>query len=245
MAGFFNTVIFVPLLNALVEIYNTIAFQDLGIAIIFLTILVRIILFPLAHKSTKHQTIMQRLQPRIKEIQEKHKDDKEKQTQAMLELFKEHKVNPFSGFFILFLQLPVLWALYKLFMSGLDGGVLENLYSFVAKPEVINHMFLGLLNLSETSMVVVGLAAAAQYLQGQIALPKIEKGKILNTAEKTARRMVLIGPVATIAIFLILKLPAAVGLYWITQTAFQIFQQVYINKSLKNGERHNNNQTTA
>src|SRR5579862_6297326 len=92
-----------PILNTLVFFYKTIAFQDLGLAIIEVTLLIRLILYPLFHKGTKNQMIMQRIQPKIKKIQEIHKEDKQKQTQALMDLYKEHDVNPFLA-----LLLPIV-----------------------------------------------------------------------------------------------------------------------------------------
>ena len=94
MSYLFNTFLYYPLLNALILVYNYATFGDLGVAIIILTVLIRIVLFPLFYKSFEHQTIMQKLQPALQQIQHEHKEDKEKQALKMMELYKEHKVNP-------------------------------------------------------------------------------------------------------------------------------------------------------
>ena len=86
MAQFFYTILEQPLTNALIFFYNTIAFQDLGLAIIFLTLAIRLVLFPFFHKSARQQTVMQHLQPKLKAIQEQHKSDRAKQTEAMMAL---------------------------------------------------------------------------------------------------------------------------------------------------------------
>src|SRR3989338_2103800 len=97
----FQNFLLTPLFNALIFFYNTIGFQDLGISIILLTALIRTIFLPLFYKSTKNQILLQRLQPEIQKIQHNHKDNKEKQAQAMMNLYKQHNVNPFSVFLIL------------------------------------------------------------------------------------------------------------------------------------------------
>ena len=230
----FRTLFIIPLINALIFFYNTIAFQDLGLAIIFLTLFIRIILFPFFHKGTKNQILLQRLQPKIKKIQEDHKNEKEKQAQAMMELYKEHKVNPFSSILLLFIQLPVLIALYQVFWRDLSPEMFQSLYSFISTPAELHTTFLGLIDMKEKSILIVGLAAVFQYIQGYLTLPKIEKGKELSAPEKMGRQMVYFSPVITLVI--LSSLPSAVGLYWIVTGLFSIAQQIYINKTINIGE---------
>lgn len=239
MIFLYDLILYNPLLNALIFLYNTIAFEDLGLAIIFLTLLIRIVLFPIFHKSAKHQVAMQRLQPHLKKIQDDHRGNKEKQAQAMMALYKEHRVNPFAGFLLLFVQLPILIALYQIFLNSLKPDFLVNLYSFVSAPGDLNTSFLGLLNLADRSILMVGLAALAQYFQAKLALPKTTGSKNLTQAEKMGKQMVFIGPIITIAIFY--SMPAAVSLYWATASLFAIFQQIIINKQTANGKLGNPN----
>ena len=226
----FQTIFFDPLFNGLVALYNTVAFHDLGLAIIFLTLIIRIIFLPLFYKSAKNQILIQRLQPEIQKIQHDHKDNKEKQAQAMMELYKKHQVNPFSGFLMLLVQLPVLIAIYQVFLQEFSPAVMGRLYSFVTSPTEFNALFLGLLDLEKRSILMVGLAAIMQYLQGKLSLPAAEKGREPSPAEKIGRQMVFIGPVLTIVI--LSNLPAAVGLYWLITSVFSVVQQIYINKTL-------------
>ncbi len=206
----------------------------MGIAIVVLTILIRIILLPLFYKSAKDQAIMQRLMPRIKEIQKNHKDDKEKQSKAIMEIYREHKVNPFSGFFMLLVQLPILIALYQVFLKEITVESLNNgLYSFIFNPEIINHQFLGLVDLSQRNLIIVVLASLAQYFQGKLSLLKKDKSaKDLSPAEAMGRQMVFIAPVLTFVFLYSFGLPSAVGLYWLTTSIFSVIQQIVINKRL-------------
>jgi len=231
MLYIYHLILYRPLLNILIFFYNTIAFQDLGLAIIFLTLLIRLILFPIFQKSTRQQLVMQRLQPKIKQVQDNHRGDREKQTQAIMALYKEHGVNPFSGFLLLLIQLPILIALYQIFLKSLNSGFLEGLYGFLRVPEFINPTLLGLINLKERSILIVGLAALAQYFQGLLALPKIAADQKPAPAEKLSRQMVFVGPLITVAIFY--NLPAAIGLYWVVSSLFSIFQQLLINRQTK------------
>src|SRR3989344_337307 len=232
MINLYNIILYNPLLNALIFLYQYASFGDLGVAIIILTILIRFILLPLFYKSAKDQAILQRLQPRIKELQETHKDDREKQVKAMFDLYREHKVSPFSGFLLMFAQLPVLIALYRVFLKGLSGDFLINLYSFVPAPGSLNYQFLGLVALNHRSFLIAGVAAVIQYFQGRLSLVKNNKPtKDLTTAEAMGRQMVFIGPIMTVAF--LSYLPAAVGLYWLTTSIFSVIQQIIINKRLQ------------
>lgn len=240
MISLYNTIIYQPLFNALIFFYQTIAFHDLGWAIIFLTILIRIILFPVFHKSARHQIIMQRLQPHVKKIQIAHKANKEKQAQELMALYKENKINPFSGFLMLIIQLPILWALYQISMNILKPASLTGFYSFISAPISLNTYFLGLINLANGSILMVGLAAAAQYFQAKLSLPKNKaKDESPGIAEKMTRQMVFVAPLLTLLIFY--RLPAAISLYWLVASLFSIFQQIIINRQLEDGKLGNGN----
>ncbi len=231
MINLFNEIFYRPLFNALIFLYEYIPGQDLGIAIIALTIFIRFILFPLFYKGAKDQAIMQRLAPKIKEVQESHKDDREKQAKAMMDLYREHKVNPLSQFLIIIIQLPVLIALYQVFWKGINGIPSGILYSFIPQISNLNHYFLGVVDLSKRNLVIVILAALAQYFQGKLSLIKNNKNnKDLTPMEKMAKQMVFLGPILTIAF--LSYLPSAVGLYWLATSVFSVIQQMFINKQL-------------
>ncbi len=235
MSYLYQAILYRPILNLLVYFYETISFRDLGIAIIFVTILIRLVLYPLFHKGAKQQMLMQRIQPKIKKIQELHKNDKEKQAQALMGLYKEHGVSPFSSIVLLVIQLPIMIALYWVVRSALTPGELTGLYSFVAVPQAINPLFLGAINLAAPSIILILLAALAQYLQARLAIYRDPGSNApLSSAEKMARQMVFIGPLVTIFIFY--SLPAAVGLYWLVTSLFSVGQQLIINKHFKKGE---------
>lgn len=231
MSQIFHEILFRPLFNSLIFLYNTVAFGDLGVAIIVLTIIIRLILYPLFWKSYKNQELMRRIQPAIKKIQHDHKGNRERQAQALLELYKQHKVNPFSGFFLILIQLPVLIALYRVFLSDFSQALTANLYGFIPPPAALSNVFLGLINLAEPNIIIVGLAAAAQYFQGKLTLPKTPSQGDVSPAEKISKQMVFIGPLLTL-IFLY-TLPAAIGLYWLTTAIFSVIQQLLIIRSLK------------
>lgn len=232
MIYLYQLIFYRPILNILVYFYQTIAGHDFGVAIILATLLIRLILYPLFHKSAKHQMALQRLQPKIKKIQELHKNDKQKQTEALMALYKEHGVNPFLSIILLVIQLPILIALYRIILSGLGtGGIGSGLYSFVPAPAAINALFLGILNLKQRSIVLVVLAALSQYFQSRLAIYHAPDAGPLSPVERMARQMTFIGPLITLVVFY--NLPAAVGLYWLVSSLFSILQQLIVNKHLR------------
>ncbi|MCX6797323.1 MAG: YidC/Oxa1 family membrane protein insertase, partial [Candidatus Doudnabacteria bacterium] len=159
MLYLYNEVIYRPLLNLLIFSYHYI--PDIGVVIVLLTLLIRLIMAPSFHKQIKSQKALTDLQPKLNELKEKYKGDKEGQAKAMMGLYKEHKINPLSSCLPLIIQLPILIALYQVFSKALNNH-LAGLYSFVVKPEVINPYFFGLLNLSKPSIILGILAGAAQ-----------------------------------------------------------------------------------
>jgi YidC/Oxa1 family membrane protein insertase len=227
----FNKLFYQPILGVLVFIYKNIAFHDLGVAIILLTIFIRLLLLPFFYHGAKDQTKIQRLQPMVKKIQEDHKHNKEKQTQALLDLYKEHRINPFSSILLLIVQLPILIALYRVFLTGLSSDVFDN------------YKFLSLINLNEKSFVIVILATLAQYLQGKLMLPKTGAGQ--TAAEKANQTMLLyVGPALTFIV--LVNLPSALGLYWLVSSLFSLGQQIFINQALeKHGKTTGDNKKTA
>ncbi len=233
ISSLFFKILYQPLFNALIYLYQNFSFGDLGVAIILLTVVIRIILFPLFYKGAKDQSIMQRLAPKVKEIQKNHKDNKEKQAQALMALYKEHKVNPFSGFLLLIIQLPILLALYRVFLNEFSPETLDAAYSFISRPEFFNIKFLNIFDLNQKSAAIAAIAALFQYLQTKFSLIKSNKPfSELTSMERMGRQMVFMGPAMTFFFLYFLNLPSAVGVYWMTTAAFSFVQQIIINKRL-------------
>lgn len=236
--GIFQELFYRPLLNLLFFIYN-LGVVDLGVAIIILTIVVRLVLLPLFYKSAKDQTILQKIYPKIQEAQKKHKDDKERQVQEIMGIYREHKVNPFSGFLLLLVQLPILIGLYQVFLKGFSAETLTHLYAFVSTPLVVNTSFLGLVPLDQNNIILVFLAGIFQYLQSYILL-RVNKKNNSGPAmvQNITRKMVFFAPLLTIVI--LYSLPSAVALYWLTTSVFSVGQQLVINKNIhKEDGTHN------
>ena len=142
------------------------------------------------------------------------------------------KINPFGGCLPLLIQLPILIALYRVFWKGLQPEAMVNLYSFVPYPSAINPVFLGMINLAETSLVLAVLAGVTQYFQTKMMTPKTQKTKqkegVAQFSGMMQKQMLYFFPIFTV--FILWKLPAALGLYWIVTALFSIFQQYLIFK---------------
>ncbi len=233
MIELFNTILYVPFLNLLVFIYNTAAFRDFGVAIILLTLIVRLILSPLSIKALRSQKALNQLQPRVKEIQEKYKNDSSKQSQQIMELYREKQINPFSGCLPLIIQLPILIALYRVSIGGFEENALSVLYDFVSAPDFLNPISLGFIDLTKRSFFLSITAGASQFFQARLSLSSGKNtglsGKQQNNPMASLnQQMLYFFPLITIIVSM--SFPAGLPLYWIATTLFSILEQVYINR---------------
>jgi len=226
----FDTIFYQPLLNILILFYQYLPGHDFGISIILLTLLIRFLLYPLGTKAIKSQKTFQDIQPKIKEIQKKYKDDKEKQVQETLNLYREAKINPFSSFLPLLIQLPILFALYRVFWKGFNIGETIYLYRFIPRPESINPTFLGLINLDKPYFPLAILCGVLQFFQIKMMEPITKKGGELDKFSSMLQKQTLyFFPV--LIIIMLLNTPSAISLYWLVTTVFSIIQQYFILKS--------------
>jgi YidC/Oxa1 family membrane protein insertase len=233
MFELFQVVFFQPLFNLLIFLYNTISVRDLGVAIILLTAIVKLILWPLSRKSIKSQKALQELQPKIDELKIKYKGDQQAMGKELMALYKKYKVNPFSSCLPLLIQFPVFIAIYRVFREDLNKH-LDLVYSFLYKPEVINASFLGLLDLSKPNIYLAVLAGAAQFWQAKMMMAKKKKGVLATNNKKEGmaeimnKQMLYFMPAITI--FIGVTLPGGLTLYWLILTALTILQQKLVVK---------------
>lgn len=233
MTGLFDTALYTPLFNFLVFLYNTIAFQDFGVAIILLTLIIRFILSPLSVKTFRSQKALSELQPKVKGIQDKFKSDPQKQTREIMNLYRQYKVNPFSGCLPLLIQLPILIALYRVSITGFEGDSLSALYGFIKKPEFLNSVSLGFIDLTKRSISLSVIAGVFQFFQTKLSLisqrnPVFQKNQQASPLASMNQQMLYFFPLITIIISM--SFPAGLPLYWIATTVFSILEQVYINR---------------
>ncbi|OGN05240.1 MAG: hypothetical protein A2746_01090 [Candidatus Yanofskybacteria bacterium RIFCSPHIGHO2_01_FULL_44_22] len=230
MIALYNELIYKPLFNLAVFFYNILPGNDLGVAIIVLTVLVRIAFFPLTKKTIRSQKALSELAPKIQEIKEKFKNDQTSQSAAIMKLYKENGINPAAGCLPMLIQIPILFALYKVFMNVAAFNA-ENsawLYGFISNPGSINKMFAGFLDLTSKNPLLAILAGVLQFIQAKEASPRLADKKNAGFAGTTAfgSQMLYFFPIMIIIIGW--NLPAGLMLYWITATAFSIFEQRYI-----------------
>ncbi len=229
MIDLFYTVLYEPFFNLIIFLYNIIPFEELGLSIVVLTLIIKFALYPLSIKAVKSQKELQEIQPEIKKIQEKYKDDKETQAKEIMEFYKQKKVNPFSGILPLIIQLPILIALLRIFINGFESDQMKYLYSFVPEPETVNTVFLGFIDLSSPSLLLAVIAALGQFVQMKISLSSKKEEKKEGMMGAMQSQMMYLLPGLTF--FILLSLPSAVGVYWIVTIVFSLFQQRVINKN--------------
>lgn len=236
MMELFDLFIYQPLYNVLVFLYNIVPGQDFGIAIILTTLFLKALLIPLSKQQIVSQKKLQELQPKMKELQQKHKHDKEQQTKALMEFYKENKVNPFGGCLPLIVQLVFLIAIYRVIINISEAGFIVNagdLYTFVANPGSVNHLFLSFVDLTRPNYVLAFLSAIAQYFQTKMLfssqITQSSDAKDSTQPDFAAimnKQMLYLGPGLTF--FIGVTFPAALSLYWLFSTLFMIFQQKFV-----------------
>lgn len=171
ISAFFHTVFYNPIYNTLVALVALVPGSDVGISIIILTVIIRLILLPFSLSAARTQRAMKTLEPKIKALKETHKDDKEKEAMETLALYKEANVNPFGSILIALIQIPILLALYWVFINEPFPSInLARLYSFTPIPHTASLEFLGLISVAGKSLLLAVLAGLTQLLQAHMAL---------------------------------------------------------------------------
>jgi YidC/Oxa1 family membrane protein insertase len=198
-----------------------------GLSIIFLTFVIRLIILPLTFRQVRSMQGLQRLQPEIKKLQERYKDDKQRQQQEMMKFYKEHKVNPLSSCLPILLQLPFFLALFYMLRHDLRMDVCGQ----VAKPcgqipGAHGESFLFVHDITDKAtgaalIVLIVLYVGTQLVSGLITT---------FTAERSQRIMMLALPFVFVTF--IINFPAGLIIYWITTNFWTIGQQLAIKKFL-------------
>jgi YidC/Oxa1 family membrane protein insertase len=198
-----------PLLMILNKIHAVV--RNYGLAIILLTALVRIVFWPVTHKSTESMKKMQKLQPLITEIREKHKGDSQKMNQEVMALYKERKVNPMAGCLPMVIQIPVFIALFTVLRSAVELRYASFLWiSDLSEPE---NLFAGMIP-------VVG---ALNILPLFMTATMVWQQRLTPTAgDPQQQKMMMIMPV--VMLFIFYSMPSALVLYWSTSQCLAIVQ---------------------
>ncbi len=238
----FYTILYQPLFNFLILLYQYLPGQDFGVAVIVLTLSIRFLFYPLGVKAIRSQKALAELQPKIKEVQEKFKNDRQNQARAMMELYRKEKINPFSGCLPLLVQMPILFAIFHIFRQGFGQETFVYLYHFVSCPGYVDTMFFGIIDLGALgysgglSIVLTLLTGIAQFFQTKMLVPRrgqaTPKKGVSDFSSMLQKQMLYFMPVFTV--FILLYLPSALALYWLITSLFTIGQQhVILKKNIK------------
>src|SRR3989338_5041196 len=235
MLAILKPIFYTPLYNGLIFLIGILPGHSVGVAVILFTCLVKLILSPLSHKAAKFQLEMKMHEGELNRIKEQLKNDKQAQGKAVLDFYRAKNINPFAGILPLFIQIPIVIALYYVFYGGglpaVDTGLL---YSFVPVPTPDMH-FLGL-DMLEKSLLLALLAGASQFLQAHIVMPppppKTDAAPSLGSdlARGMHLQMKYIFPI--FMAFIAYAVSGAVALYFITSSIFTVLQELYIRRSL-------------
>ena len=234
-----HTVFFDPIYNSLVFFIDVVRGGDVGTAIVLTVVLVKVILLPVSLKAARTQLIMHEMDPKMREIKEKYKDNREEQARQTLALFQTNKVNPFSSILLLFIQIPIVIALYFAVYSG--GGVklpdinTALLYSFIPVPETVSMLFLGMMDIAAKSLPLAFLAGFTQFIHTRMSLPVLaprDPNVEASFKDDFGRSMQLqMRYVMPIIIFVAAyTISAAIALYFVVSNLMMIVQEVIVRR---------------
>lgn len=184
-----------------------------GIAIILLTVIIKSIIYPLTWKQMASMRKTVELQPKIKELQKKHKDDPQTMNAKVMELYKENNVNPAGGCLPLVIQLPIFWALYN---------TLFHFSNYISDPSQTHFLWFNLTQ-KDPFYILAILAAGTTFLQTKVTNPNA-------SSDPTQKTMLYIMPI--FFGYISATVPAGLALYWVTMNIVSILQQLYINRKL-------------
>lgn len=237
----FHELFYRPIYNSLILILDMLPSHNIAIAVVLLTVIIKLILLPLSHKMFVTQIIQRKIQPIITKIQEEYKDNRQMLGVKLLEVYKEYKLNPFSSILLMLIQIPIVFALYFVFANG--GLPIINqseLYSFIPYIQNINSVLFGI-DFTKANIVVGLTASLSQYVQIRLSLQNMNKIEDKPMSELKPEEMMqkqisfMMKYFLPIVIFIAcLKVSAAVALYWIVSSVFMIIQEIYFRNKYKN-----------
>lgn len=231
MKAFLKIILLKPLFNFLILLIFLMPSNNLGLAVILLTVIIRVAMLPLTKQLTRQQALMAKVKPEMDKIKEKYKDDKQAQAQALMAFYKKHNINPAGSCLPMILQLVILLVLYYVFRIGVSTARFDLLYSFTPRPDSINPNFLGI-DLSEPDLWVLPIITGVlQFIQSYQMIPKGPSDKS-DSSQALQKQMTYMFPVLTIVIAR--NFPAALPLYWSVSSIVSILQQKYILAQTKN-----------
>lgn len=232
MISFFHTVLYLPIYNLLIFLVGVLPGGDVGLAVVVATIIVKLIILPLSMAALRTQRAVKAIEPELKAIREKYKDDREAQAKETFALYKKYGVNPFAGLLTLIIQLPIIIVLYWVFatanLPAIDASLL---YSFVSVPDVASPLFLGLVLVTGSSLLLAILAGVTQFIQAIYAIPMPAKSEKPSMSADMGRAMALqMRYVLPVIMAFFAYTHAGIALYFITTNLFGIIQEFFIRR---------------
>lgn len=235
MTAFFHTVLYVPIYNLLILLVDKLPGGDIGLAVVLVTIIVRLIIMPLSFSAQKTTRAMKGIEPELKVIRDSLKDNKEEQAKAMIALYKTYGINPFANILTILIQLPIVvtlfWVFHNKTLLTVDPSLL---YSFVSVPMTISPLFLGLITITGTSIVLAVLTALTQYLLALYAIPAAPKQSDDKSMQADISRAMTLQMryVFPIIMGFIAYASGAIAVYFITSNLFGIVQEYFVRRSM-------------
>ena len=230
MAELWNTIILEPVLNSLIAMCTVLG-GNFGLAIIVLTVIVRLILFPLTVRQTQSTKAMQTLQPRIQELQKKYAKNQQKLQQEMMKLYKEAGINPLGCLWPMLIQLPIWIALYQSIMQALAAtpenllSLSQHLYSWSAVGQAVplNDHFLWLrLSRPDPNLILAILVGGTMWVQQKMVTPPAADPRQRSMTSMTTMMMPLMFG------FFTLSFPSGLALYWVVSNIIGIIIQYFV-----------------
>lgn len=245
MLFLYHTFVYNPLYNGLIYLMDILPWIDAGVAIVIFTIIVKLALFPLSKKAVTTQLKMKKVEPELQALKEKYKDDKQLHAKKTMELYKTNGINPFAGIVLILIQLPIIIALYKVFLAGFNPINADILYSFVAVPANIDTFLFGLIDITSKSFILALLAGISSFIQVRLSIPPAPKTQSRENMTKEERfkhdltrsmglQMRYMLP--ALAFVFSWTISGAIAVYWITSNLFTIAQELVIRRSVKKAE---------
>ncbi|HVT75372.1 MAG TPA: YidC/Oxa1 family membrane protein insertase [Candidatus Paceibacterota bacterium] len=236
MHSIYTTLVYNPLYNGFILLIDAVRFipwLDVGMVVILFTIIVRLILYPLSRKAARTQVVMRQAEPELAAIKEKYKNDRQALAVQTMAFYKEKKINPFSMFFLLIIQLPILIALYHIFYSsGLSQVSTDILYSFVSAPPAIGTHFLGIFDVTQKSWILAITAAVTQYYQIGMSTPPARRDAEGRLTQESMMHTMMRFMMPAMILLISSNLASALAIYWTTSNLFMICQELYVRRQI-------------
>jgi len=238
-SAIWHNIFFDPVYNLLTFFIDVLPKGDVGAAIVATVIVVKVVLLPLSLKAARTQVVMREIEPELKRIQEKFKDKREELARATMDIYKKAGINPFSSILLLFIQIPLIIALY--FSVARGGGVplpdinTDLLYGFIPVPMAVSMLFLGVIDIAARNLPLALLAGITQYIHTSLMLPprkKRDPNAAPNFKEDFAHSMhIQMKYVMPVIIFVVAyTLSATIALYFLVSNLTSIAQEYFVKR---------------